>query len=136
MENQEDKAALAKWLDDVGAPGIGEAPEIERLTGGSQNELFTVTRSGLTGVLRMPPTGADDARLDGLRRELRLLAALKGSEVPHAELIGGEPTGEVLGSPFYLMEAIDGWSPTGSWAAPFDTDLKARGELAFELGAE
>jgi aminoglycoside phosphotransferase (APT) family kinase protein len=53
--------------------------------------------------------------------------------VPHAELIGGEPTGDVLGAPFYLMEAIDGWSPTGRWAAPFDTDRKARGELAFEL---
>lgn len=133
MESPEDRAALAKWLDDVGAAGNGEAPQIERLTGGSQNELFTVTRDGLNGVLRMPPAGADDARLDGLRRELRLVAALKGSEVPHAELIGGEPTGEVLGSPFYLMEAIDGWSPTGSWAPPFDTDLNARGDLAFEL---
>jgi aminoglycoside phosphotransferase (APT) family kinase protein len=133
VENPEDRTALAKWLDEVGAPGSGETPDIERLTGGSQNELFTVTRSGLTGVLRMPPAQADEARRDGLRRELRLLAALKGSDVPHAELIGGEPTGDVLGSPFYVMEAIDGWSPTGRWEAPFDTDLKARRDLAFEL---
>ena len=134
MESPEDRAALATWLDDVGAPGTGETPEIERLTGGSQNELFAVNRSGLTGVLRMPPANADEARLDGLRRELRLLGALKGSDVPHAELIGGEPTGDVLGTPFYLMEAVDGWSPTaGTWAAPFDTDLPARGDLAFEL---
>ena len=56
MENPEDKAALARWLDDVGAPGDGEKPEIERLTGGSQNELFRITRSGMTGVLRIRHT--------------------------------------------------------------------------------
>ncbi|MBM7368816.1 phosphotransferase family protein [Gordonia hydrophobica] len=133
MEDPEDHTALARWLDDVGAPGNGETPVIERLTGGSQNELFRVTREGIDGVLRMPPASADSARLDGLRRELRLLSALKGSDVPHAELIAGEPTGDVLGSPFYLMKAIDGWSPTARWAPPFDTDLEARSELAFEL---
>nr|WP_221247157.1 phosphotransferase family protein [Gordonia humi] len=124
---------MATWLDTVGAPGDGETPSIERLTGGSQNELFRVSRDGLDGVLRMPPASADAARQDGLRRELRLLEALKGTDVPHAELIAGEPTGDVLGSPFYLMQSVDGWSPTGSWEAPFDTDLEARGRLAFEL---
>jgi aminoglycoside phosphotransferase (APT) family kinase protein len=36
--------------------------------------------------------------------------------------------------PFYVMRAIDGWSPMdGGWQAPFDTDLQARRGLAFEL---
>ena len=36
--------------------------------------------------------------------------------------------------PFYVMQAIDGWSPMdGGWAAPFDDDLTARRGLAFEL---
>jgi aminoglycoside phosphotransferase (APT) family kinase protein len=33
-----------------------------------------------------------------------------------------------------MMRAIDGWSPMdGGWQAPFDTDLQARRELAFQL---
>jgi aminoglycoside phosphotransferase (APT) family kinase protein len=40
----------------------------------------------------------------------------------------------VLGMPFYVMQAIDGWSPmNGGWHAPFDTDLDARRGLAFQL---
>ncbi|MGZ4527190.1 MAG: phosphotransferase family protein, partial [Mycobacterium sp.] len=42
--------------------------------------------------------------------------------------------GTVLGMPFYVMQAIDGWSPMdGGWQPPFDTDLTARRGLAFQL---
>ena len=52
----------------------------------------------------------------------------------HAALIAGDDTGAVLGMPFYVMQAIDGWSPMdGGWQAPFDTDLEARRGLAFQL---
>ena len=85
-------------------------------------------------VLRMPGARADAARIDGLLREIRLVRALSGTDVPHAELIAADDTGTVLGMPFYVMQAIDGWSPMdGGWQAPFDTDLAARRGLAFEL---
>ncbi len=75
-------------------------------------------------VLRMPGTRADAARIDGLLREIRLVRALSGTDVPHAGLIAADETGTVLGMPFYVMQAIDGWSPMdGGWQAPFDTDL-------------
>lgn len=62
------------------------------------------------------------------------MRALKGTDVPHAELIAADETGEPLGKPFYLMAEIDGWSPMdGGWQPPFDTDLDARRELAFQL---
>jgi aminoglycoside phosphotransferase (APT) family kinase protein len=124
---------LARWLDSEGVGGAGERPAVERLTGGSQNELFTVSRKGVRTVLRKPPASAAAARVDGLRRELRLLRALAGTDVPHARLVAGDATGEVLGMPFYLMEAVDGWSPAEAWPAPFDTDPLARRGLAFEL---
>jgi aminoglycoside phosphotransferase (APT) family kinase protein len=86
-------------------------------------------------VLRIPPAAAPAARHDGLRRELRLLRALKGAEVPHAELVEGTDDADVLGAPFYLMEPVDGWSPmgTGMWPEPFESDLSLRPSLAFEL---
>jgi aminoglycoside phosphotransferase (APT) family kinase protein len=124
---------LGRWLDTNGAPGDGERPRLEQLSGGSQNTLYLIDRGGERMVLRMPGDRADAARIDGLLREIRLVRALRGTDVPHAELIADD-AGDLLGKPFYVMQAIDGWSPMdGGWEAPFDDDLAARRELAFEL---
>jgi aminoglycoside phosphotransferase (APT) family kinase protein len=129
-----DTAALGRWLDAQRAPGDGEQPVLSPLTGGSQNTLFSVERGGERMVIRMPGPRADAARLDGLLREIRLVRALKGTDVPHAELIAADETGDVLGQPMYVMAAVDGWNSTGDrWPAPFDTDLDARRGLAFQL---
>lgn len=133
------RTTLGTWLDTQGAPGNGELPELELLTGGSQNTLYRVRRGDHRMVLRMPGRRADAARLDGLRREIRLVRALRGTDVPHAELVAADDTGTLLGKPFYVMAEIDGWSPMdgggGAWQAPFDTDVEARRGLAFELVA-
>ena len=129
-----DTATLGRWLDTQDAPGHGEEPVAEVLKGGSQNMLYKVSRGGQGMVLRMPGPRADERRLSELLREIRLERALKGTDVPHAELVAADETGEVLGKPFYLMKEIDGWSPMdGGWEAPFDTDLEARRGLAFQL---
>jgi len=127
-------ATLGRWLDSKGAPGAGEEPLAEVLTGGSQNVLYLIRRGDERMVLRMPGPRADERRLRELLREIRLVGALKGTDVPHAELIAADETGEVLGKPFFVMAEIDGWSPMGSgWEEPFDTDLGARSGLAFQL---
>jgi aminoglycoside phosphotransferase (APT) family kinase protein len=129
-----DAGVLGGWLDVSGAPGAGEKPVLKPLSGGSQNTLYLIERGGERMVLRMPGAQADTARIDGLRREIRLVRALSGTDVPHAELIAADDAGDLVGMPFYVMRAIDGWSPMdGGWPAPFDTDLAARRELAFEL---
>jgi aminoglycoside phosphotransferase (APT) family kinase protein len=67
-------------------------------------------------------------------REIRLVRALKGTDVPHAELIGADEAGELIGKSFCVMTEIDGWSPMdGGWQLPFDTNLDARRGLAFQL---
>ena len=133
-ETQLDPGVLGRWLDANGAPGSGEEPLLEQLKGGSQNTLYLITRGTEPMVLRMPGARADAARIDGLLREIRLVRALSGTDVPHAELIAADDTGTVLGKPFYVMRAIDGWSPMdGGWQPPFDSDLDARRGLAFEL---
>ena len=124
MDTGIDAERLGQWLDRQDAPGHGELPELEQLSGGSQNVLLVVKRGGTRMVLRMPGARADDERLDELLREIRLVRALKGTDVPHAELIAADESGDVLGKPFYVMAEIDGWSPMdGGWQAPFDTDL-------------
>ncbi|MGH3560628.1 MAG: phosphotransferase family protein, partial [Mycobacterium sp.] len=129
-----DAPALGRWLDANGAPGNGELPVLEPLSGGSQNALYRLQQRVEPMVLRMPGARADAARVDGLRREIRLLRALSGTDVPHAALIAADDTGNVLGLPFYVMAEVDGWNSTGAqWPAPFDTDLAARRGLAFEL---
>jgi aminoglycoside phosphotransferase (APT) family kinase protein len=129
-----DADALGHWLDQQNAPGQGERPVLQSLSGGSQNTLIRVQRGTHRMVLRMPDARADSARLDGLLREIRLVRGLKGTDVPHAELIAADESGGLLGKPFYVMAEIDGWSPMGGgWQAPFDTDLDARSHLAFEL---
>ncbi|MBI3214969.1 MAG: phosphotransferase family protein [Mycobacterium sp.] len=129
-----DADKLGRWLDARDAPGHGERPLLELLTGGSQNTLYRVRRGEHRLVLRMPGPGADAGRLDGLLREIRLVRALRGTDVPHAELVAADDSGDVLGKPFYVMAEIDGWSPMeGGWQQPFDTDLSARRELAFQL---
>jgi aminoglycoside phosphotransferase (APT) family kinase protein len=129
-----DTGVLGRWLDANGAPGDGEEPVLDRLSGGSQNTLYLIQRGGEHMVLRMPGARADAARIDGVRREIRLVRALRGTDVPHAELIAANDAGDLLGMPFYVMQAVDGWSPMdGGWPVPFDTDLTARRGLAFEL---
>lgn len=84
--------------------------------------------------MRMPGERSDERRFNELLREIRLVRALGGTDVPHAELIAADESGEVFGRPLYVMAEIDGWSPMdGGWAAPFDTDLQARRGLAFQL---
>ncbi|WP_156349570.1 phosphotransferase, partial [Mycobacterium sp. UM_3] len=122
-QTQLDAGVLGRWLDSNGAPGNGEPPRLEQLKGGSQNTLYLLDRGGERMVLRMPGARADAARIDGLLREIRLVRALSGTDVPHAALIAADDTGTVLGMPFYVMQAIDGWSPMdGGWQPPFDTD--------------
>src|ERR1700730_569203 len=130
-----DAVVLGRWLDANEAPGDGEEPVLEQLSGGSQNTLYLIHRGDHRMVLRMPGARADAARIDGLLREIRLVRALGGTDVPHAELIAANDAGDLLGMPFYVMQAIDGWSPMdGGWPSPFDDDLTARRGLAFELG--
>lgn len=133
MMQTPDAATLGRWLDTQNAPGDG-LPELKKLTGGSQNVLYLITRGDERMVLRMPGDRADASRNKELLREIRLVRALNGTDVPHAELIAADEAGELLGKPFYVMAEIDGWSPMdGGWQPPFDTDLEARRGLAFQL---
>ncbi|MBY0402044.1 phosphotransferase family protein [Myxococcota bacterium] len=130
-----DAIALARFLDAAGLPGEGELPTLRALGGGSQNELTLVERGDARMVMRKPPISAVADRVEGMRREHRLAQALAGSEVPHPRYLAGSDDAAILGMPFFLMEAIDGWSPVagGSWESPYDVDFAARHGIGLEL---
>jgi aminoglycoside phosphotransferase (APT) family kinase protein len=130
-----DVEALARFLDAAGLPGKGDQPVLRALGGGSQNELTLVERGGARMVMRKPPASAVADRIEGMRREHRLARALAGSEVPHPRYLAGSDDPSILGMPFFLMEAIDGWSPVagGRWESPYDVDLAARHGIGLEL---
>jgi aminoglycoside phosphotransferase (APT) family kinase protein len=134
--------ALAAWLDTVGL-GVGAPLESKFLSGGSQNEIFEITRGDLRAVLRIPPAGANAERDAGIVREYRIIEGLDGTDVPHTEAIGLCEDKSVLGRTFYLMGFVDGWSPMGLkpgpdggprlWPEPFNSDIEARRGLSFQL---
>ncbi|CAN5246445.1 phosphotransferase family protein [soil metagenome] len=100
---------LAAWMDGEGL-GSGPIVDVVQLTGGSQNVLLRFKRSGRGYVLRRPPANPRHDGSDTMRREARVLKALKGSDVPHAGLIAACDDASVLGAAFYLMEPLDGFN--------------------------
>jgi aminoglycoside phosphotransferase (APT) family kinase protein len=126
---------LAAWMDEHGLPGKGEPIESHFLSGGTQNEIYEIRRGDERCVIRVPPSFAPPDRDQGILREWRIVHALDGTDVPHTRAVAVCEDASVVGRPFYLMGFVDGWSPMGhtTWPAPFDTDLKARAGLGYQL---
>lgn len=82
------------------------------LGGGTQNILLRFDGGGEGFVLRRPPRRKRPESDEVMRREMRVLAALSGSGVPHPRFIAGEGDTSVLGSAFYLMAPVEGFNPT------------------------
>ncbi|MFT3818888.1 MAG: phosphotransferase family protein [Rubrivivax sp.] len=110
-ESLVDLDRLREWMDGAGL-GQGPLSAVTPLAGGTQNVLLRFQRDGRGYVLRRPPR---HPRADGSKtmlREAQVLAALKGSAVPHPGLIAVCEDRSVLGAAFYLMEPVDGYNPT------------------------
>ena len=104
-----DTDALQDW---VRRTGIGATvADVEPLTGGSQNIVVRLTVDGQPMVLRRPPPHPRPTSDNTMRREIAVLQTLKGTDVPHPELIAGCEDLDVLGVVFYLMQAVDGFNP-------------------------
>ena len=130
-----DPERLGAWMDGQGLPGAGEPIASRFVSGGASNEIFEVSRGGHRWALRRPPRRVPPGRNETMMREYRILAALDGTDVPHARAAGACDDPEVLGAAFYLMDFVDGWSPISEpeWPEPFYSDLDARAGLAYEL---
>jgi aminoglycoside phosphotransferase (APT) family kinase protein len=101
-----DLAALGPWLD----AAFGPAPmgEVARVAGGQSNPTWFVTHGGARMVLRAKPLGPILPGAHAIEREFRILSALHpaGLPVPRPIALCTDPA--VIGTPFYLMERVEG----------------------------
>jgi aminoglycoside phosphotransferase (APT) family kinase protein len=128
-----DTEALARWMDAQHLPGCGSPLTARYISGGASNEIFALQRGDVRMALRKPPAKIPEGRNEIMLREYRVLAALNSSDVPHPEGIAVCEDTSILGSCFYIMGHIDGWTPMGDLPPPFDREPRLRAAMANEL---
>ena len=97
-----DTAKLAAWLDaELGARG---PVRVLQFPGGHSNLTYLVTHGDAEYVLRRPPFGSKVKSAHDMGREFTVLTRLWPVYGCAPRPFAYEPTGDVLGAPFYLME--------------------------------
>jgi aminoglycoside phosphotransferase (APT) family kinase protein len=123
---------LADWMDAQGLPS-GPFEQVRVLAGGTQNVLVRLARGGERYVLRRGPQHLRPKSNDVMRREMQVLAALAGSDVPHPRFIAGCQDETLMGGAvFYLMEPIDGFNATVELPEPHASDPSIRHEMGLQ----
>jgi aminoglycoside phosphotransferase (APT) family kinase protein len=103
-----DVRAVSAWLT-ANADGAVAPFTFDPITGGHSNLTMTVTGADRRRfVLRRPPLGHVLASAHDMEREHRIIAGLQTSDVPVPTIAGLCTDIEVNGTPFYVMDFVDG----------------------------
>ncbi|MFJ8192414.1 phosphotransferase family protein [Streptomyces sp. NPDC096094] len=98
-----------RGLLDRERPGLVTGPLSGRLIeGGRSNLTYAVSDGTARWVVRRPPLGHVLATAHDMRREHRVISALHPTDVPVPRPVLLCEDEEVLGSPFYVMEFVEG----------------------------
>jgi len=108
------EAGLERWM--AGHIDGFRAPlTLSRFKGGQSNPTYLVTdAAGSRYVLRKKPDGELLPSAHAVDREFRVIDALRGTDVPVARARGYCADASLIGTPFYLMDFVDGrilWDP-------------------------
>jgi aminoglycoside phosphotransferase (APT) family kinase protein len=88
--------------------------EVEKFPGGQSNPTFKLTSPGRQYVLRRKPPGKLLKGAHAVEREYRIMTALGPLGFPVPRTYGLCEDSEVLGTPFFVMDMVDGrifWDP-------------------------
>lgn len=111
--------------------GADAEPVLERVAGGQSNPTYFLTCGRHRMVLRKQPDGEILRGAHAVDREYRVLSALHPAGIPVPRPIVFHEGREVVGTPFYLMERVEGrLFPDGALAA---ADPSERRDLWFGL---
>jgi aminoglycoside phosphotransferase (APT) family kinase protein len=103
-----DVARVGAWFAER-VPGLEPPLRYERIAGGHSNLTFRVSdAAGREWALRRPPLGKTLSSAHDMAREHRVVAALGGTAVPVAPVVGLCEDEAVNGAPFYVMEFVRG----------------------------
>ena len=81
-------------------------------SGGLSNPTFFVDYDDLSVVLRKQPAGVLAASAHAIDREYRVMSALQGTNVPVPKMILYHEDRSLIGTPFYVMQRVDGFVST------------------------
>lgn len=88
--------------------GFSGRLEVLQFKGGQSNPTFMLQANGKRYVLRRKPPGNLLPSAHAVEREYRVITALRDSAVPVARTYCLCENAEVIGTPFYIMEYMDG----------------------------
>ena len=139
-----DEAAIEAWLRDHVEDFAGPL-EISRFKGGQSNPTYRLAAPSGNLVLRRKPPGKLVPGAHAVEREYRVIAALGAAGFPVPRVYGLCEDESVLGTPFYVMDLVDGrivWEahfpdvPREQRAAYFDAMNRTIAQLhSFDPGA-
>ncbi|EKE43227.1 hypothetical protein OCGS_2818 [Oceaniovalibus guishaninsula JLT2003] len=96
---------LERFLNGRFGPG---ALDLQRIGGGQSNPTYFVTHGGRRMVLRKQPRGPILRGAHAIDREYRAMRAFGATDVPVPGMILYHDDADPLGTPFYLMERVEG----------------------------
>ncbi|CUI68057.1 phosphotransferase family protein [Achromobacter sp. K91] len=102
--------ALAAYLVRAGYAGRAEEVALRRLAGGQSNPTYVVTTDKGQYVLRKQPAGKLLPSAHAIDREFQVMRALQRSDVPVPRMLDYCADDSLLGTPFYLMDYVQGRS--------------------------
>lgn len=127
-----DPVGVARWLQARTAATLPVSFEI--IVGGRSNLTYVLTDDdGRRWVLRRPPLHSVLASAHDVGREYRIMAALQATAVPVPPLVGLEADETVIGTPFYVMEYVDGVVPRDAAKVVDALDAAARAAVGINL---
>jgi aminoglycoside phosphotransferase (APT) family kinase protein len=102
-----DIGALDEFLKGA-LPNVSGALRLQAAQGGQSNPTYFVRYDNCSMVLRTKPGGVVAASAHAIDREFRVLEALWPTAVPVPRPILYHQAADVIGTPFYLMECVQG----------------------------
>lgn len=108
-----DESALDAWMK-AHVEGYSGPLTVNQFKGGQSNPTYKIEAGGKAYVLRRKPPGKLLPSAHAVDREYRVMKALGGAGFPAPLMYGLCEDADVIGTPFYVMDFVDGrifWDP-------------------------
>lgn len=102
-----DEVALERWMG-AEVSGFAGPMQVEQFKGGQSNPTYRIATPGQAYVLRRKPPGELLKGAHAIEREALVIRALGQADFPVARLHAVCEHNSIIGTPFYIMECVEG----------------------------